>query len=53
MRGGTSERRIVADSQAAMSLGIEGTPLVLVNGWRVDGAPPEETLQNLILKARR
>ncbi len=44
----TAEARIKKDSVAAARLGVAGTPNVLVNEWRVEGAPSLEVLRKLI-----
>ena len=40
--------KIKADSLAAASLEIPGTPLVLVNGWMYRGAPDQKTLDSVV-----
>jgi len=44
---------LARDSVAAEALHIKGTPLVLVNGWLFDGLPPEQELEDLIVREAR
>ena len=39
---------VTRDSVAAAALGVTGTPTVLINGWRIVGAPSEALLDSLI-----
>ena len=43
--------RLHSDSLAAEALGITGTPLILINGWRIQGSLPEKELDELISRA--
>jgi thiol-disulfide isomerase/thioredoxin len=45
--------RLVADSEAAVRLHITGTPLIMVNGLRTQGAPPERILDSLVVRQER
>lgn len=43
-----THRVLAADSVSAVSLGIPGTPLVFVNGWRTDGTPTLAQIRDLL-----
>jgi protein-disulfide isomerase len=47
-----SPAALARDSAAANELGVRGTPMLLINGARVDGTPPLPTLERLVLEAR-
>lgn len=46
-------RRIAADVKAGKKLGVPATPTILVNGWKVVGAPDEQKLLGLVEDALR
>ncbi|HYW07180.1 MAG TPA: thioredoxin domain-containing protein [Longimicrobium sp.] len=41
------------DTIAARGLAVTGTPTLLINGWRVHGAPPAEVLDKMVRDALR
>jgi protein-disulfide isomerase len=47
-----SPAALARDSAAANELGVRGTPMLLINGVRVDGAPPLPALERFVLQAR-
>ncbi len=46
-------RRIAADMKAGKKLGVPATPTILVNEWKMVGAPDEQKLATLVEDARR
>jgi protein-disulfide isomerase len=43
--------RLHADSLAAAALDERGTPMIIVNGWKVEGSPPADELGGLVSRA--
>jgi protein-disulfide isomerase len=48
MRDSTVAARVREDSIAARGIGLTGTPTVLVNNWKLKGAPSFERLDSLV-----
>ncbi|MFG0251646.1 MAG: DsbA family protein [Phycisphaerales bacterium JB038] len=48
MTNGSAKARLLADSVAAVSAGITGTPLILINGRRVRGFPGAAIMDSLV-----
>lgn len=46
-------RRIAADMKAGKALGVPATPTILINQWKVVGAPDEQKLATLVADALR
>jgi protein-disulfide isomerase len=46
-------RRIAADMKAGKKLGVPATPTILINQWKVVGAPDEKKLSSLVEDALR
>jgi protein-disulfide isomerase len=46
-------RRIAADLKAGKKLGVPATPTILINEWKVVGAPDEQKLATLVADALR
>jgi protein-disulfide isomerase len=46
-------RRIAADMRAGKKLGVPATPTILINQWKVVGAPDEPKLDSLVEEALR
>lgn len=46
-------RRIAADVEAGKKLGVPATPTILINQWKVVGAPDEQKLATLVADALR
>jgi len=46
-------KELQADSATAEALQIKGTPLIIVDGWLLQGLPPESRLDSLIFRGRR
>jgi len=42
-----------ADTTAAVRLGVEGTPVILVNGIRLDGIVPLDSLEAYVVRASK
>ena len=53
LEGGAGSARIRADVAAGDRLGVTGTPTVLVNRYRMVGAPPLDTLLAYVARASR
>jgi protein-disulfide isomerase len=51
LEGDAGAARIRSDVAAATRLGVEATPTLLVNGYRMDGAPPLDTLLAYVRRA--
>jgi protein-disulfide isomerase len=43
---------LVADTAAAKRLAIDGTPTILIDGMRLDGVPPLDSLEAYVIRAR-
>lgn len=48
MSGPAPAEKLAMDSLAAVRLGVRGTPTLLVNEWRIGGAPTLQTLDSLV-----
>lgn len=51
MSDSAQARPFRADSLAGEALKLTGTPTVIVNGWKVNGSPPESQLEELVARA--
>lgn len=52
-RSASPSPALARDTVAGNRLGISGTPLLLINQFRVDGVPPLDSLKSIIERARK
>lgn len=48
LEDGSTDQRLAADRDAASQLGVNGTPTVLINGWRLPAGPSLDSLRWLV-----